>query len=174
MEIQGLELFGKQLGDFIERLESAGAAALYAEASNIMGDSKEQVPVRDGVLEGSGYVTEPKRDSRGWEVEIGYGGPASKYAEKQHELTHLRHKVGKAKYLEDPMNDAQRTFSQNLGALARRYFKSGKTSLRRGSRALSGHPTGPWSGAADRMTKAHKKSAAGLEKWGRTFKRRSR
>jgi hypothetical protein len=35
-------------------------------------------------------------------VEMGYGGPATPYALRQHEELDYYHTVGKAKYLEDP------------------------------------------------------------------------
>lgn len=75
--------------------EKALASGMYAAGSNLMTQSKAVVPVDEGVLRGSGYVTLPEKTARGPVVELGYGGPAASYAERIHEVrfnhpTHVR------------------------------------------------------------------------------------
>lgn len=81
-------------------LELGGA--LYREAEAIMADSKLEVPVDTGVLRSTGHVTLPKRVGGEIVIELGYGGPATPYALRQHETLEYGHTVGKAKYLSDP------------------------------------------------------------------------
>lgn len=64
----------------------AAGAALYQEAEQIMGESKERyVPVDDAVLKGSGFVELPAVTATGASVTMGYGGAASAYALAIHE-----------------------------------------------------------------------------------------
>lgn len=78
--------------------------ALYEEATLIFNESQRLVPVRDGILQGSGVVEGPRNN----EVLIGYGGAAASYALRVHEDLEARHAPGRtAKYLERPFNEAQ-------------------------------------------------------------------
>ena len=81
-------------------LELGGA--LYREGEAIMAESKGEVPVDTGTLRSTGHVNLPKRVGGEIVVELGYGGPATPYALRQHENLQFRHPVGKAKYLADP------------------------------------------------------------------------
>lgn len=68
--------------------------------SEMLPEAKSQCPVKYGPLRDSGNVI---RD--GNSVLIGFGkGPSQKYAVVQHERMDYHHKVGKAKYLQDPFN----------------------------------------------------------------------
>lgn len=80
---------------------------MMTEASyEVFNISQEQVPVRYGVLKGSGHVEDPVVGENGVEILIGYGGPAAQYALFVHEnLTAEHAPPTKAKFLEDPMND---------------------------------------------------------------------
>lgn len=87
-------------------------------ATRIMEQSANEVPVDTATLKNSQYIIQ-----NGDEIEFGYGGPndktriyndidgnvitekASEYAEIVHEDLQQHHNVGKAKYLEDPIND---------------------------------------------------------------------
>jgi hypothetical protein len=86
---------------------AATGRALYAEANDIFNKSQAQVPVDTGALRSSGHVSLPVATPRSIEVTIGYGGAAAPYAYYVHENLEANHpKGGKAKYLEDPSNEA--------------------------------------------------------------------
>jgi len=83
---------------------------LYEHALNMFAESQVQVPFRTGNLQRSGVV-EPPASSGDAVVYIGYGGSATQYAFKVHEM--VGHDFAtvyndfdtrkKAKYLEDPV-----------------------------------------------------------------------
>lgn len=84
---------------------------LYENGVEIMADSQRIVPHAEGTLAGSGVVKPPEVAIGGTVVELGYGGSASAYAEKQHEDLSLSHPdptnpnsrpTGEPKYLERP------------------------------------------------------------------------
>ena len=94
--------------------------ALYAEAQMVLAESKRQVPFRFGALSGSGMVHQPYSVGSKVAVEISYGGAAVDYALVQHENTEFKHAEGrKAKYLEDPIADAQGRLASNIASRVR-------------------------------------------------------
>ena len=94
--------------------------ALYAEAQMVLAESKRQVPYRIGALSGSGMVHQPYSVGSKVAVEISYGGAAVDYAMVQHENTDFKHAGGrKAKYLEDPIADAQGRLASNIASRVR-------------------------------------------------------
>lgn len=133
------------LQGLIQAAPPALGAALFVEAEDIMGESKENfVPVDFGTLRSSGHVQPPVVDGTVVEVAMGYGGAAAKYAAAVHEnpragKTGGRAPVGKAiqvnsrgtyspprkyqhwakvggwKYLERPINDARTGFIDRVG-----------------------------------------------------------
>lgn len=94
-----------------DKFAVASANALYQEAELVMTASKEQVPVDTGRLRNTGYVELPKIDSDKISVEMGYN---TVYARRQHEELNYLHTVGKAKYLEDPLNEAKPNMPGNI------------------------------------------------------------
>lgn len=84
-------------------LETKAISALHAEANNILKEAMDQCPVETGTLRRSGTVDEPKVNKKNITVEIGFN---TEYAAAVHERIGARHKIGKAKYLEDPVNEA--------------------------------------------------------------------
>lgn len=93
------------------------AAALYEEAENIMGDSKENyVPVDLGTLRSSGTVEQPEINGNSINVLLGFGGASAPYALRQHEDMSLKHDVGGAKYLERPLLKAVPGMAQRIAA----------------------------------------------------------
>jgi len=83
------------------RASEALQAGLWQEANRIMNISKEtMVPVRFGVLKGSGHVQRPVVLGTQVTVTMGYGGAASEYALPVHEILTANHPVGRSKYLE--------------------------------------------------------------------------
>lgn len=87
----------------IDEIKSAMPQVLMEEAQLIFRESQRIVPVKTGVLRGSGRIVPARLKGTKYEVVIGYGGAASAYALKQHENLQYAHKEGKsAKYLEIP------------------------------------------------------------------------
>jgi hypothetical protein len=89
--------------------------------------SKEQVPLRDGQLRGSGMVQEPQISGTNWSITMGYGGAASAYALIQHENLSFHHpqEGRKAKYLSDPFRDALPGIEDRMSEFVVRYFATG-------------------------------------------------
>ena len=81
--------------------------AIRVEAELIMTKSKQSfVPVKLGALRSSGHVEAVERVGRIILVRLVYGGVSAPYAIIQHERLDFQHKVGEAKYLERPLNQA--------------------------------------------------------------------
>jgi len=116
VDTRGFQDALKQLGD--KALTMAGIA-LFEEATDIMekpNGARDQAPVDVGTLSQSGFVNEPVIEGNNVSVTLGFGGAASAYAHRQHEETTWKHpKHGKAKYLEDPMNEARSGFDERVG-----------------------------------------------------------
>ena len=86
----------------IKRVVAAGSRkGVWMALDHLLSVSKEQVPLDEGTLQFSGAVDV---NDDGTEGSVSYDTP---YAVKQHEDQSLSHQRGrKAKYLEDPVNDA--------------------------------------------------------------------
>lgn len=105
-------------------------SALFEEANELMAASKRQVPVDTGTLRGSGMVEDPVKQSKSYRVRLGYGYGEEKnpksgqiaagYAIYVHENLKAKHKVGKAKFLEDPMKAWEPKFAKNVGMRLKR------------------------------------------------------
>lgn len=106
------------------RIVRLAGAALVAEANSIMNASRPQVPVDTGVLRASAVIGSPTMQTDGvMVITFGYGGPAKDYAWPQHERLDYQHRVGKAKYLEDPLVAAAATFPVRVGDHLRAAFR---------------------------------------------------
>jgi len=87
------------------------STAMFSEAQAVLNESKKIVPVDLGTLKSSGAVSKPRVVDGAVEVEISYGGAASKYALIVHEDPTANHKPGKTyKYLEIPVMAAREKF----------------------------------------------------------------
>lgn len=105
---------------YAQRFERACEAAAFQEAESIMAESAEkEAPVDEGILKGSKVVDLPKREGSLIVVGMGYGGAARAYAIVQHERNY-QHRVGKRKYLEDPLLRRSHVLADNLAARIRR------------------------------------------------------
>lgn len=111
---------------------------LYREGQGILAASEPLVPVDTAALKSSGYVEPPKREGDHVEVTLGYGGPAAKvnpktgestdgYALKVHEDMEAFHKVGTAKFLEMPFNQAARGMGARIAAAMKSALSKAKT-----------------------------------------------
>lgn len=81
-----------------------------------MSQSKQIVPVDTGTLRNSGFVELPTESDGLIKVEMGYGGAAAPYAVFVHEDMQAFHRVGQAKYLEDPVNQAKKGIADRIAA----------------------------------------------------------
>lgn len=90
------------------------AAELYMEAERLIADAKMETPVDTGALRASGHVQTPQMNGNMVEVVCGFGGPAVNYALIVHENLENFHPVGKAKYLEDPLNRRIPTMAERI------------------------------------------------------------
>jgi hypothetical protein len=124
---------GSTFGDFdalARRLVEMGQlarpaleAGVYELGNDILGDAQENyVPVDEAILKGSGYVTLPEGDDEVSST-IGFGGPASDYAEVQHERPDFQHTVGQWKYLETPFMNRIPTLPLVLAEAVERAFR---------------------------------------------------
>lgn len=120
----------KRLEGMISDINPLSMKLLKEDAYKIMAESLEQVPVDTGALQNSGYVEETYT-FRGPQVRFGYGGahaqvnpktgkPTSQYMRSVHEDVLVHHKEGKAKFLEDPINNYRAKDRNNfLGRMAK-------------------------------------------------------
>lgn len=115
---QILESYGKPAAQSMAR-------QLYREATGIMAASQGLVPVDTAALRSSGYVAPPVIQGGRVRVEFGYGGPAARinsktgtstdgYALFVHENLEAFHKVGGAKFLEMPFDQAKAGMSARI------------------------------------------------------------
>ncbi|QKW08043.1 hypothetical protein HUT18_18315 [Streptomyces sp. NA04227] len=80
----------------------------------VLGRSRAQVPLDEGLLERSGVATVDEANLR---AAVSYDTP---YAVRQHEEMNYRHDPGRrAKYLEDPLNQNTATVAEIIAAQIR-------------------------------------------------------
>jgi hypothetical protein len=125
VKIKGLPGVKAALRMYGRRANKGLKAGLYQEGEGIMAESKEQVPVRDGILKGTGHVQLPREEAGRVTVTLGYGGPAAPYALRQHEELSYKHTVGKAKYLSDPADAAVAGMDRRVAAVIERSIEKG-------------------------------------------------
>lgn len=126
-----------QLKKWGSRAIPATKSALYTEAELIMTKSKELCPVDTGALRSTGVVEQPTVSGTNVKVVMGYGGPAKQndaavqgeapeevgYAIYAHEDLSAYHKVGQAKYLEQPIREWQSGGAKRLQRRIKRKMK---------------------------------------------------
>ena len=127
-DIDGLS----ELNDTIKRagwdIIGATRRGMVSEAHEIMDESVTEVPVETGALRDSAFVEE---DADG--VTFGYGGnnvqtnpitgkSTSDYMIAVHERLDVNHPVGKAKFLEDPINQHRERGEDSLISKIKRFF----------------------------------------------------
>lgn len=113
--LDGIDDLQKVLKNLKDQSGAVMGQALYEEANVIFANSQVLVPVDTGVLRGSGGVSAPQMGTRGYFVDIFYGGPAAPYALYVHEIIGNYHNPPtQAKYLERPLMDRIPAIQQNL------------------------------------------------------------
>jgi len=138
VELEGDEKLQKIIDNIEDpNVRRALGQAMFGFATKILNESKKIVPVDTGTLRNSGKVEGPKVDSDSVEVEITYGGAASKYAGVIHEDMSLDHsptkdtkitkkpRRGQAKYLEIPVKAQEDNFSRDVAVRFARAMRRG-------------------------------------------------
>jgi len=112
--IEGKKEFDRNLDKWADRGWDAAKQAMLDGANDIISKSVKECPVDTGTLRRSHTVEETKDDADEYRVALGYN---TDYAVKVHENLQATHAKGKAKYLEDPVNE-------NMNNLERRIAKA--------------------------------------------------
>lgn len=94
------------------RVGYAAGEALKECAYGIMAESVREVPVDTGRLRQSARVGKVRYAGMDLAIDLGYG---TDYALAVHERTDVGHKVGKAKYLSDPINRWRPKITEKVG-----------------------------------------------------------
>lgn len=113
-KVHGEAALRRKLKKLEKQVPDALVKALFEEAMGIFTESQEQVPVDTGRLQDSGVVGRLQNQLG---VVVAYG---TNYALPVHERTEVPHLTGKAKYLEDPFNEAQKGMQRRLISRTRR------------------------------------------------------
>ncbi len=115
VKLEGLERFIRKFNITTTQLLPEMGGAIFDEASQIADRADLLVPYDTGNLARSQIVHAPAYQGDRVFVEITYGGPATPYAEIQHEREDFHHPSlasglppngTQAKYLEEPFDDA--------------------------------------------------------------------
>ena len=117
MSVKGIKDAQRNLRAYQKRVRGAVGKALHAEGQAIMREAKKEVPVDTGRLRQTGFVGRAVDGPKGPTVPIGFG---TKYALPVHERLEVHHPVGKAKYLEDPVNRAKKGFPARIASRVKR------------------------------------------------------
>lgn len=136
MDLNKTRTFLQTLNRVALGVESRSQQVLVTVAEQIMEASRAQVPQDTQALLDSAYVESRSYRRSLLQVTFGYGGPkdtinpktgelASTYAIYVHERMDLTHPVGKAKFLEDPVNDYAQRLPQRLQAEFMSMFAGG-------------------------------------------------
>ena len=114
------------LADIVREVNNDAGNIITERVQPIMEESQEEVPVDTGTLRDSNFISQPQREGNQVRVTFGYGGEndltnpktgqqASEYMLAVHERLDLNHVVGKAKFLEDPVNRARPNLEAEFG-----------------------------------------------------------
>ena len=130
VNISGFDKVDISLQSITKDIMDATMDQLHEVAVEIMSNSQEEVPKDTTALVRSGFIIE-----EGDSIILGYGGPNTKinpktgipteeYALKVHEDLYMNHpRGGKAKFLEDPFNDACYNLDELLVGPLKSQFK---------------------------------------------------
>ena len=125
-EVTGHDLLKAGLKERFTEIMKATGGGLFMEGEETIGEGKRETPVDQGPLINSGHVQLPKYTPTTVTVVLGFGGPAGSgnqgssndddvgYAVYVHENMTAYHRVGKAKFLEDPVKRRQPTMTARL------------------------------------------------------------
>lgn len=122
VKVVGMENVIGRIRAIMQNAEDGGTEGIMQVAREVYRKSQEQIPRETGTAAASGYITRV-RTLAGPRVTVGYGGgkarvnpktgqSAADYLLPLHERLDTFHPNGKAKFLEDPLNEAAATIAQ--------------------------------------------------------------
>ena len=117
LDIEGIDIVSKNLESKLVEVKLVLKDEIYRMGQHLRSESVKQCPVNTGRLRASATVTPVKEEGDTFYVEVGYG---TDYAIYVHERTELRHKVGKAKFLEDPLKENANNYKEWIRSAIRR------------------------------------------------------
>lgn len=115
-KVSGDKEMAEKMRKLAEKFKDKTLISVRIEAELIMTKAKDITPHDSGTLENSGTVDKPKRHYGG-EVTVlmWFGNSAIDYAVEQHENLQFHHDPGRqAKYLEQPVREAQPGFAERV------------------------------------------------------------
>jgi Flp pilus assembly protein CpaB len=115
--VKGVQKLVRQLQAYPIEKTHAVARGLLKAGLKLQATSQKLVSVDTGALKASAF-TEPSMEPEGPKVIVGY---TQRYAIYVHEMIHLKHTVGQAKYLEEPF----RTMTKVLSDIILKEVKKG-------------------------------------------------
>ena len=117
--LNGATLVLKNLSKLSSDIRSSAEKAVDGVVEGVLNESKMECPVDTGTLRRSGKP-ELTKDKDNYYYVLGYN---MEYALEVHENLYANHKVGKAKYLEDPVNRAAPTLLNKIEFAMRKDLK---------------------------------------------------
>lgn len=126
VDVKGVKEIARNLGIVEDVLVRELGKALFAEARGVIKEANIECPKDTLALSRSRFVTPPIRSKEEVKVICGFGTdsvinpktkrPTSEYAIYVHERLDVYHPVGKAKFLEDPVNRLRPKLESNIAA----------------------------------------------------------
>jgi hypothetical protein len=110
VQIVGLDTVKRKLSQYCNERFDETKQAFTNELEDLLSVSVEQAPVKTGNLRGSASL-EINKAPGVLKARLGYG---AEYAIYVHERLEVAHPVGKAKFLEDPVNERRDRLIQNI------------------------------------------------------------
>jgi len=108
---EGIDEFSQWLKDTPGVVVKDVEAALYQEGELVMARSVRRTPVDTGNLRASAHVKRPETSGGKTSVTLAYG---TNYAVYVHEILTANHPVGRSKFLESAMKDAEKVMMPRL------------------------------------------------------------
>ena len=121
MKLTGKASVVREIKKYAKLYPDAVTTAIYQEGLAVDADMVRNIPTDTSRLKNSHYVTQPMSSVKPI-VEVGVG---TDYAIYVHERTELRHKVGRAKYLQVVKERYQPRYAQDVLNFTRRNVATG-------------------------------------------------
>ena len=120
MSLEGLSETLKNLRDLQGNIKGGVTDTLWKTTLDLQGKAQRFAPVDTGDLRGSGYSTVGEEE----DLIVGEVGFSEPYALEQHENVYFVHpKGGQAKYLESPLSENTKKYSQAIENAIKRGIK---------------------------------------------------
>lgn len=120
VEVKGIKEVNINITEKMLELDAILLDEIEKMGEHLRSESIKECPVDTGRLRASAIVTPVQKEGNEYYCEVGYG---TEYAIYVHERTELKHKVGKAKYLEDPYKRNYNFYNEWFEEIVRRVFR---------------------------------------------------